>query len=158
MSGLYVDPVEASHGLAKAAAAVVYVQDAGLLGDALDRLKEALQYYELCRLVSPVPTYRPASWPAGTTLPEAQDRFQAALETVGWRAQNPVGLADLLITISMEVNDLHEIPNADPAARLVASKVAAVCGIAIDDDQVNDLIHECFRCSKQRNSRSPLTA
>lgn len=160
MSGLYVDPVEASHGLAKAAAAVVYAQDAGQLGDALDRLKEALQYYELCRLVSPVPIYRPAGWRAGlrTTPPEPRDRFRAALETVGWRAQNPVGLADLLIAISMEVHDLHEIPNDDPAARLVASKVAAVCGISIDDNQVNDLIHECFRCSKQRISRSPLTA
>jgi xanthine dehydrogenase iron-sulfur cluster and FAD-binding subunit A len=161
---MHVDPVEASLGLAKAAAAVVYAPDAGNLGDAMDRLNEALQHYELCRLVSPVPVYRPASQIPHDRSPDrnacvAPDkRFRAALATVGWRVQNPAGLADLLISISIDVADLHEIPNDDPAVQLVASKVAAVCGIAINDDQVNDLIHECFRRSKQRNSRSPLTA
>lgn len=161
---VYIDPVEASHGLAKAAAAVVYAPDAGRLGEALDRLNEALQHYELCRLVSPVPVYRPASQvpsdrsPDGDASAAPDKRFRAALATVGWRVQNPAGLADLLIAISIDVADLHEIPNDDPAVQLIASKVAAVCGIAVDDDQVNDLIHECFRRSKQRDARSPLTA
>jgi len=161
---VYIDPVEASHGLAKAAAAVVYAPDTGHLGEVLGRLKAALQHYELCRLVSPVPIYRPASQVPCDRSPErngcvAPDRrFRAALATVGWRVQNPAGLADLLIAISIDVADLHETPNDDPAVQLVASKVAAVCGIAIDGDQVNNLIHECFRRSKQRDSRSPLTA
>jgi xanthine dehydrogenase iron-sulfur cluster and FAD-binding subunit A len=160
---MYVDPIEASLSLAKAAAAVVYAPDAGNLGDALDRLDEALQHYELCRLVSPVPAFRPASRecdqrPDDNGLIKPDKRFRAALATVDWRAQNPVGLADLLITVAIEVADLHEIPNHDPAVRLVASKVAAVCGITVDDDQVVDLIHECFRRSKQRDSRSALTA
>ena len=160
---MYVDPVEACHGLAKAAAAVVYAPDAGRLGDAMDRLNEALQHYELCRLVSPIPEYRPAGrgcscHQKSNGLVSPDKRFQAALATVDWRAQNPVGLADLLIAISNEVTDLREIPNHDPAVRLIASKVAAVCGITVDDDQVVDLIHECFRRSKQRDTRSPLTA
>lgn len=162
---MFVDPVEACHGLAKAAAAVVYAPNAGGLGDALDSLNEALQHYELCCLVSPIPEYRPASRrcscnlrPTGNGLAPPGRRFRAALTTVDWRAQNPMGLADLLISISIEVADLREIPNHDPAVQLVASKVAAVCGIAVDDDQVNDLIHECFRRSKQRDPRSPLTA
>lgn len=161
---VYIDPVEASHGLAKAAAAVVYAADAGRLGEALDRLKEALQHYELCRLVSPVPVYRPASQVPSDQRPDGDGsaapdrRFRAALATVGWRVQNPAGLADLLIAVSIEVADQHEIPNSDPAVQLIASKVAAICGIAVDDDQVVDLIHECFRRSKQRDARSPLTA
>lgn len=161
---VYIDPVEASHGLAKAAAAVVYARDAECLGEALDRLNEALQHYELCRLVSPVPVYRPASQvpcdrnPHGDGSAAPDKRFLAALATVGWRAQNPAGLADLLIAICLEVADLHEIPNDDPAVQLVAIKVALVCGIAIDDDQFNTLIHECFRRSKQQDARSALIA
>lgn len=161
---VYIDPVEASHGLAKAAAAAVYAPDAEHLEEALDSLKRALEHYELCRLVSPIPVYRPASQASSDRSPDSDGsvapdkRFRAALATVGWRVQNPAGLADLLIAISIDVADLHEVPNDDPAVQLVASKVAAVCGIAIDDDQVNDLIHECFRRSKQRDSRLPLTA
>lgn len=161
---IYVDPVDACHGLAVAAATVVYAPDTGKLGDALDRLDEALQHYELCRLISPVPVYRPASRipcngsPDRNSCTEPDKRFRAALATVGWRVQNPAGLADLLIAISIDVADLHEIPNHDPAVRLVASKVAAVCGITVDDDQVVDLIHECFRRSKQPATRSCLTA
>lgn len=164
MSGVYVDPVDASHTLAKAAAAVVYVSDAAGLGDALDRLKEAVQHCELCSLVSPVPTYRPASqrhlWGRerdGNCSAGPSGRFKAALSTVGWRVQNPAGLADLLMAIADELAGLHEIPNHDPAVQLVASKVASVCGITVDEDQVSDLINECFRRSKQRDSRSPVT-
>jgi hypothetical protein len=160
---IYVDPVDACHGLAVAAATVVYAPDTGKLGDALDRLDEALQHYEICRLISPVPVYRPASRipcngsPDRNSCTEPDKRFRAALATVGWRVQNPAGLADLLIGIAIEVVDLREVPNADPAVRLIASKLAAACGIAVDDDQVVDLIHECFRRSKQRGPRTHLT-
>lgn len=158
---VYPDPVAASQSLAKAAAAVVYAPDAGKLGDALDRLSEALQHYELCRLVSPVPAYRPfgliCSCGRSRASAGPDNRFKAALATVDWRAQNPMGLADLLIGIAIEVVDLREVPNADPAVRLIASKLAAACGIAVDDDQVVDLIHECFRRSKQRGPRTHLT-
>lgn len=161
---VYVDPIEATHVLANAAAAVVYAPDAAGRGDALDRLKEAVQHYELCCLVSPVPEYRPASQrhSCDRVLDEncsagQSGRFKAALTTVGWRVQNPAGLADLLMAIANDVASLHEIPNDDPAVQLVASKVASVCGIAIDEDQVSDLINECFRRSKQRDTRSALT-
>lgn len=162
---VYVDPVDASDVLAKAAADVVYAPNAGDLGDALGRLDEALQHYELCHLVSPVPEYRPALWryaksrtEGATVLTDDRRRFRAALTTVDWRARNPVGLADLLIAISLELADRHGIPNQDPSARLIASKIAEVCGIAVDQDQVADLIRECFRLSKERSSRQRRTA
>lgn len=162
---VYVDPVDASHVLAKAAADVVYAPNAGDIGDALGRLDDALQHYELCCLVSPVPKYRPATWRDATfrfensTVPsDDRQRFRAALATVDWRARSPVGLADLMIAISLEVADCHEIPNDDPAVRLIVGKMAEACGIAVDSDQVADLIRECFNRSKERSSRQRRTA
>lgn len=166
---IYVDILDATHSLAVAAAAIIRQPVVGDLRDALDRLAQAVEQYELTELATPIPIFRPyqscdckrqctpATGPLDDNASRRTRRFRAALATVDWRAQSPAGLADLLISICADVTAEKQIPTFDPATILVASKIAAVCGLDVDDERVAELIHECFHRSKQGDSRSPLT-
>jgi hypothetical protein len=151
---IYVDPVEASHVLAQAAADVVYGAAKADIGEAIDRLRQAVEHYELTKLSSPVPAFRPYRRHRAPVMDERQTdknqghAYRAALTTVDWRAQNPAGLADLMIEMCCITAARHQIPNLDPAVMLVASKIATVCGLAVDDDHVAALIADVHRRSK----------
>jgi hypothetical protein len=152
----FVDPIDAANVLAAAATQVVDRWAAGDLAGAVRGLSDALQYFENARSNDPEAPGREAVSEAFLEPPSSKPprrpprRFSAALEMIDTRAQNVPGIAHGIIAACVEVVAEHGMLTKDPAVRLLASQVAWICEIDIDNDVFAALLNECHRRSKDQ--------